>query len=189
MKKLFIIVMIFVIHLTYSQTKIYAFVGKKISVERVKSENNFYLKYKNVYKVEQSFDEEIKSDTLVFNSYTHMNQIQYSVYDYAIIYLVKNEKGEFIHRRTYYTPIILKKDGKWYGFDKLDDNIYDYEIIHDEHLNIRKNLAVGKTVFQEKIKKKWLLNAFFPEKFFLKINRSKVEIKYLKIAEKLLKFK
>jgi hypothetical protein len=189
MKKTCAILLILLIHLTYSQTKIYAFVGKKISVERVKSENNFYLKYKNVYKVEQSFDEEIKSDTLVFNSYTHMNQIQYSVYDYAIIYLVKNEKGEFIHRRTYYTPIILNKDGKWYGFDKLDDNIYDYEIIHDEHLNIRKNLAVGKTVFQEKIKKKWLLNAFFPEKFFLKINRSKVEIKYLKIAEKLLKFK
>ena len=187
MKKLFIILLISVIHLSYSQNKIYAFVGKKISVEKVKSENNFYLKYKNVYKVEQTFDNEIKTDTLVFNSYTHMNQIQYSVYDYAIIYLVKNESGEFIHRRTYYTPIILKKNGKWYGFDKSDNNSDDYEIIHDEHLNIRKNLAVGKTVFQEKIKKKWLINAFYPKQFFLPIGKNKVQIKYLKSAEKLLR--
>ncbi|MCX8531548.1 hypothetical protein [Chryseobacterium luquanense] len=46
-----------------------------------------------------------------------MNQIRCSVYDYAIIYLVKNESVGFVHRRTYYTPIILKKNGKWYRFD------------------------------------------------------------------------
>jgi len=187
MKKLFIIVMIFVIHISYSQSKIYAFVGKKISVERVKSENNFNLKYKNVYKVEQSFDEEIKSDTLVFNSYTHMNQIQYSVYDYAIIYLVKKETGELIHRRTYYTPIILNKNGIWYGFDSSDENTDEYEIVNNEHLNIRKNLVIGKKVFREKIKKKWLINAFYPKKFFSQIGINKVEIKYLKSAEKLFK--
>ena len=187
MKKLLIILLISVIHLSYSQSKIYAFVGKKISVERVKSENNFYLKYKNVYKVEQTFDNEIKTDTLVFNSYTHMNQIQYSVYDYAIIYLVKNKTGELIHRRTYYTPIILNKNGIWYGFDKSDKNSDGYEIVNNEYLNIRKNLVVGKTVFQEKIKKKWLTNAFYPEQFFKQIGKNKVEIKYLKSAEKLLK--
>ncbi|KUJ50575.1 hypothetical protein [Chryseobacterium sp. JAH] len=185
MKKLFIVVLIFIIQLSYSQSKIYAFVGKKISVERVKSENNFYLKYKNVYKVEQSFDKEIKSDTLVFNSYTHMNQIQYSVYDYAIIYLVKNDIGELVHRRTYYKPIILKKNGVWYGFDKSDNNSDQYEIVNNEHLNIRKNLVVGKTVFQEKIKKKWLINAFYPKQFFSRIGKNKIEIKYLKSAEKL----
>ncbi len=99
----------------------------------------------------------------------------------------KNEKGEFIHRKTYYSPIILKKDGKWYGFDSSVENNDDYEIIHDEHLDIRKNLAIGKTVFQEKIKKKWLINAFYPEKFFIRIGKNKVEIKYLKTAEKLFK--
>ncbi|CAD7810983.1 hypothetical protein CHRY9390_02280 [Chryseobacterium aquaeductus] len=181
--------LILVMHILYSQSKIYAFVGKKISVERVKSDDSFNLKYRNVYKVEQAFDEEIETDTLVFNSYTHMNQIRYSVYDYAIIYLVKNEKGEFIHRRTYYTPIILKKNGKWYGFDSSVDNNDDYEIIHYEHLDIRKNLAIGKTVFQEKIKKKWLINAFYPEKFFTRIGKNKVKIKYLKTAEKLFKSK
>jgi hypothetical protein len=187
MKKLITVFLVLVIHILYSQSKIYAFVGKKISVERVKSKNNFYLKYKNVYKVEQAFDDEIKTDTLVFNSYTHMNQIQYSVYDYAIIYLVKNETGEFTHRRTYYTPIILNKNGVWYGFDKSDDNSDDYEIVNSKYLNIRKNLVVGKTVFQEKIKRKWLINAFYPEKFFSRIGKNKVEIKYLKSAEKLYK--
>lgn len=120
MKKLILISLIIGINIYYSQSKIYVFVGKKISVERVKSENSFNLKYKNVYKVEQVFDPEIKMDTITYNSYTHMNQIRYSVYDYAVIYLIKNEVGEFIHRRTYYTPIILKKNGEWYGFDSSD---------------------------------------------------------------------
>lgn len=187
MKKLIIMLLIFIINIFYSQSKIYAFVGKKISVERIKPDDSFYLKYKNVYKVEQTFDDEIKTDTLVFNSYTHMNQIRYSVYDYAIIYLVKNETGNFVHRRTYYTPIILKKNGKWYGFDSTDEKTDEYENINNECLNIRKNLAIGKTVFEEKIKNRWLVNAFYPEKFFTPINKNKVEIKYLKTAEKLLK--
>ncbi|WP_435525674.1 hypothetical protein [Chryseobacterium indoltheticum] len=185
MKKLIIFFMVFVINVVYSQSKIYAFVGKKISIERVDSENTFYLKYKNVYKVEQAFDNELKSDTLTFNSYTHMNQIQYSVYDYAIIYLVKNEAGELIHRRTYYTPIILKQNDKWYGFDDSEENLDAYRKIEQKELNIRQNLKIGRTVLQEKIKKKWLLKAFYPEKFFTPIGRNKVKIKYLKPAEKL----
>ncbi len=187
MKKLTTVFLILAIQIFYSQSKIYAFVGKKISVERVKPDDSFYLKYKNVYKVEQVFDDEIKADTLVFNSFTHMNQIRYSVYDYAIIYLVKNENGEFVHRRTYYKPIILKKNGEWYGFDISDKNIKGYESINNERLNIRKNLAIGKTTINEKIKNKWLVNAFYPEKFFTRIGKNKVETKYLKTAEKLFK--
>lgn len=188
MKKLITMFLILVINIFYSQFKIYAFVGKKISVERVKPDDSFYLKYKNVYKVEQTFDDEIKTDTLVFNSYTHMNQIRYSVYDYAIIYLVKNKAGDFVHRRTYYTPIILKKNGEWYGFDSTDEKTDEYENINNECLNIRENLAVGKNTFTEKIKNRWLINIFYPEKFFTPINKNKVEIKYLKTAEKLLKY-
>ena len=135
--------------------------------------------------MEQAFHDEIKTDTLVFNSYTHMNQIKYSVYDYAIIYLIKNESGEFIHRRTYYTPIILKKNGKWYGFDISDENSDEYENMNNERINISQNLAIGKTILSEKIKKKWLINVFYPEKFFTPINKYKVKIKYLKSAEKL----
>lgn len=183
--KIIAVLLILFINFFYSQTKTYAFVGKKISVERIDSENSFYLKYKNVYVVEQSFDEEIKKDTLVFNSYTHMNQIQYSVYDYAIIYLIKSKTGEFIHRRTYYTPIILNRDGKWYGFDSQDEISDDYENMNDKQINIRKNLVIGKTVFREKIEKKWLINAFYPEKFFTRTGKNTVKIKYLKPAEKL----
>lgn len=116
-----------------------------------------------------------------------MNQIHYSVYNYAIIYLVKNNIGELVHRRTYYKPIILKKNGIWYGFASSNENTDEYELVNNEYLNIRKNLVVGKTVFQEKIQKKWLINAFYPKQFFLPIAKNKVEIKYLKSAEKLLK--
>lgn len=186
MKKLIVTFLILTIHIFHSQSKIYAFVGKKISVERVEPDDTFNLKYKNVYKVEQTFDDEIKTDTLVFNSYTHMNQIRYSAYDYAIIYLVKSDNGELIHQRTYYTPIILKKNGKWYGFNFSDQNIDGYEKISNEYLNIMKNLAIGKTIISlEEIKQKSLINAFYPKKFFTPINKNKIKIKYLKSAEKL----
>ena len=183
MKSLFFLAFILASISTYSQTKIYAFVGKKISVERVQSENTFYLKYKNVYKVEQRFDNEIKGDTLTFNSYTHMNQIRYSVYDYAIIYLIKNEKGEFVHRRTYFTPIILKHNNIWYGFESKDESIEDYKRFPDIKLNIRKNIKTGATVYPEKIRYKWLVKTFYPLDYFESISKNVVKIKLLKSPE------
>lgn len=56
MKEFINVLMILLANIVYSQSKIYAFVGKKISVERLKSDDSFYLKYKNIYNVEQSFD-------------------------------------------------------------------------------------------------------------------------------------
>jgi hypothetical protein len=185
MKKIIIFFLIMSVNIVYSQSKIYAFVGKKISVERVKSDDHFYLKYKNVYTVEQTFNDEIKRDTLVFNSYTHMNQINYSVYDYAIIYLVKNDEGKFIQKRTYYTPIILNKDGKWYGFKPSDENIENYESIKVKNLYIKKNLKTVKEIYPEFKKRKYLIEAFYPSLFFNHVNKNSIEIKNLKTAEKL----
>lgn len=187
MKRIFTISLILVINIIYSQSKIYAFVGKKISVERVKSDDTFYLKYKNVYTVEQVFDEGIKADTLVFNSYTHMNQIRYSIYDYAIIYLVKNEKGDFIHKRTYYTPIILNKDGKWYGFEPNDKSLQGYESITTKNLYIKKNLKTAKDIYPELKKRKYRVEPFYPTLFFNYASRNFVKVKNLKLAEDLYK--
>lgn len=185
MKKLITFFLILSLSIVYSQSKIYAFLGKKISVERVNPDDNFYLKYRNVYKVEQVFDNEIKTDTLIFNSYTHMNQISYSVYDYAIIYLVKNDNGNFIQKRTYYTPIILNKKGRWYGFEPSDENTQNYESIIAKNLYIKKNLKTAKVIYPELKKRKYLTKAFYPSLFFNHLNKSSVEIKNLKTAEKL----
>ncbi|MBD3905490.1 hypothetical protein NAL32_13305 [Chryseobacterium sp. Ch-15] len=189
MKKTIIFLLIICVNIVYSQSKIYAFIGKKISVERVKPDDHFYLKYRNVYKVEQVFDNEIKTDTIIFNSYTHMNQIGYSVYDYAIIYLMKNNSGNFIQKRTYYTPIILNKDGKWYGFDRSDETIQDYESITAKNLHISKNLKTAKVVYPELKKRKYLIKAFYPSLFFNYVNKNSIEIKNLKTAENLYKEK
>lgn len=185
MKKLIIFFLMMSVNIVYSQSKIYAFLGKKISVERVNPDDNFYLKYRNVYKVEQIFDNEIKTDTLIFNSYTHMNQINYSVYDYAIIYLVKNDNGNFIQKRTYYTPIILNKNGNWYGFEPSDENIQEYESITSKNLYIKKNLKTAKIIYPEFKKRKYLIKAFYPSLFFNHVNKNSIGIKNLKTAEKL----
>lgn len=185
MKKLITFFLILNLSIVYSQSKVYAFLGKKISVERVNPDDNFYLKYRNVYKVEQVFDNEIKTDTLIFNSYTHMNQISYSVYDYAIIYLVKNDNGNFIQKRTYYTPIILNKNGNWYGFEPSDESIKNYESIIAKNIYIKKNLKTAKEIYPELKKRKYLIKAFYPSLFFYYMNKNSIEIKKLKTAEKL----
>ncbi len=185
MKKLITFFLILSLSIVYSQSKIYAFLGKKISVERVNPDDNFYLKYRNVYKVEQVFDNEIKTDTLIFNSYTHMNQISYSVYDYAIIYLVKNDNGNFIQKRTYYTPIILNKNGNWYGFEPSDESTQNYESIIAKNIYIKKNLKTAKEIYPELKKRKYLIKAFYPSLFFNYMNKNSIEIKKLKTAEKL----
>ncbi|WP_210151311.1 hypothetical protein [Chryseobacterium scophthalmum] len=185
MKKLITFFLILNLSIVYSQSKVYAFLGKKISVERVNPDDNFYLKYRNVYKVEQVFDNEIKTDTLIFNSYTHMNQISYSVYDYAIIYLVKNDNGNFIQKRTYYTPIILNKNGNWYGFEPSDESTQNYESIIAKNIYIKKNLKTAKEIYPELKKRKYLIKAFYPSLFFNYMNKNSIEIKKLKTAEKL----
>ena len=169
----------------FSQSKIYAFIGKQISVERVPSRNSFYLKYKNVYKVEKSFDEEISSDTISFDSYTHMNQIQYSFYDLVIIYLVKDETGKLVHKRTYYTPIILNENGTWYGFNLSDNDFENYKSFPSKKLKIRKNLKIVKQKYSEIKKRKYLIQVSFPEKFFTPLNRNTVKVKMLKNADSL----
>lgn len=185
MKKLITFFLILNLSIVYSQSKIYTFLGKKISVERANPDDNFYLKYRNVYKVEQVFDNEIKTDTLIFNSYTHMNQISYSVYDYAIIYLVKNDNGNFIQKRTYYTPIILNKNGNWYGFEPSDESTQNYESIIAKNIYIKKNLKTAKEIYPELKKRKYLIKAFYPSLFFNYMNKNSIEIKKLKTAEKL----
>ncbi|GEM_PF-2399459 len=183
MRKIFIIYLILAVNSFNCQSKIYAFVGKKISVERVDSNNSFYLKYKNIYKVEQAFDVEIKTDTIVFNSFTHMNQIQYSVYDYAIIYLVKDEEGNFVQKRTYYSPIILNKNGKWYGFEHRDSLDKDYISFQSENLRVIKNLKIAQQVIPDVKNLRILSKAFFPEPFFGFKDQKHVRIKALKSAE------
>ncbi len=189
MKKVILVLLILAANIVYSQYKIYAFVGKKISVERVKSDDSFYLKYKNIYKVEQSFNDEIKTDTIVFNSFTHMNQISYSVYDYAIIYVVKNDKGEIVHKRTYFTPIVLKENGKWYGFELNERKPENYLPIKPHKLRIKNSRKTAKTIIPEFKKEKHIVKAFYPPKFFEYVNKNTVKARFLQSAENLVKQK
>lgn len=189
MKKFINVLMILLANIVYSQSKIYAFVGKKISVERVKSDDSFYLKYKNIYKVEQSFDNEIKADTIVFNSFTHMNQIHYSIYDYAIIYVVKNDKGDFVHKRTYFTPIVLKENGKWYGFELNEKKSENYLLIKPYKLSIKNSRKTAKVIIPEFKKEKHIVEAFYPSQFFEYVNKNTVKAKFLQSAENLVKEK
>jgi len=48
------------------------------------------------------------------------------MFDYAILYLKKNKNGDLEHYKTYFTPIILFKNGKWFGYNYNDESNEGY---------------------------------------------------------------
>lgn len=187
-KEIFIFLLVLVFANTFAQKPIYAFVGKKIEILAVPSENSFYMKYKNTYKVEENIHNEIEKDTVVFYSYTHLNQIKYSIYDYVILYLSKNEKDEYLHLRTYFTPIFTRKDNQWLGF-RIDDNKIDEGklVPVNKHVSIKKNLQIMQTLYPEVSKVRNLITAFYPSYFFTYRRSDVVAAKKLLNAHELCK--
>lgn len=176
----------------YSQNNNYSFVGRKISVKEVSISNTFYFKYENKYVIEQELTpEKINKDTISFYSYSHLRKYQYSMYDYALIFLVKNKEGQWQHRRTDFKPIILKQNGIWMGFELQENKTDDYiNINSSEIINIKKNIKILKTIYPEfKNNRKTiykLLKIYFPERFFKYESKYKVTPIYLKPADKML---
>lgn len=118
-----------------------------------------------------------------------MNQIHYSIYDYAIIYVVKNDKGDFVHKRTYFTPIVLKENGKWYGFELNEKKPENYLPVKPYKLCIKNSRKTAKVIIPEFKKEKHIVEAFYPSQFFEYVNKNTVKARFLQPAENLIKQK
>lgn len=192
-KTIFVILFFMIFKFLGAQNRNYVIVGKKLSVQEVPNTNTFYFKFKNVYKIEQNLSEnKIDKDTITFFSYTHIKRIQYSMFDYAIIYLKRNKEGELEHFKTYYEPIILKQDGNWMGYQLTNQNLDDYQVIKNaKPFKIKNSIKILQAVEPDlKHKKKELylyLQAYYPKQFFRYKSKYKVTPILLKTAEKLVK--
>ncbi len=71
--------------------------------------------FKAKYSVKKNIFNTIQSDTVVFTVYDHYGRPNFENYDYVLLYLSKNDQGNYYHQKYQYNPIKLRGKNKWSG--------------------------------------------------------------------------
>jgi len=134
-------------------TRLFAFVGEKISVDPLPSklnsfDNGFKAKYVILKKVYGSFPE----DTIEFVAYDHYGTPAFSKFKYVLLF-VSADSGTYYHQKYMYNDVYKTKDGRWAGTYAGDD----YEHAYNKHTKINpakiefaENVSFPiKTVYEE----------------------------------------
>ncbi len=119
---------------------LYAFVGKKISVIEFDPNNpmrtrfeidsitNDTLRYESYvmdngfnckYIVKQNLYNQIQSDTVEFKAYDHYGRPGFEDVDNVIIYLSKDDDGNFFHRKYQHENLYLNSNGKYFSIPQF----------------------------------------------------------------------
>jgi hypothetical protein len=107
-------------------TRLFAFVGEKISVEPLPSkqnsfDNGFKAKYVILKKVYGSFSE----DTIEFVTYDHYGTPAFSKFKNPLLF-VSADSGTYYHQKYMYNDVYKTKDGRWAGTYPSDDYEHAY---------------------------------------------------------------
>ena len=125
-------------HEENKEINLYVFIGKKISVTEFnpnknwKNNNEFKIDsitgdtifkrvyvmdygFKAKYSVKKNIFNTIQSDTVVFTVYDHYGRPNFENYDYVLLYLSKNDQGNYYHQKYQYNPIKVRGKNKWSG--------------------------------------------------------------------------
>lgn len=114
---------------------LYAFIGKKISVEDAYEEikyffeidkktgdtiysktTNFFQRHIGSYEVIKNVYNDLRRDTIVFMGYDHFGNPKFKAYDYVLLYLTFNESDStYYHDKNQYQVVKQTKDGHWIG--------------------------------------------------------------------------
>jgi hypothetical protein len=110
-----------------SNSKYFAFVGEKITVEpvvpspgEVKFDQQFSAKYHVLEKVYGNYDGEV----IEFTVFDHHGFPSFAKYDHALIYIEVHD-GKYYHAKYMYSPLFETVDGEWAG--PYDDEDYNHE--------------------------------------------------------------
>jgi hypothetical protein len=130
-------------------TRLFAFVGEKISVDSLPSkqnsfDNGFKAKYVILKKVYGSFPE----DTIEFVAYDHYGTPAFSKFKNILLF-VSADRGTYYHQKYMYNDVYKTKDGRWAGTYASDD----YEHSYNKHTKIKpaKIEFAGKVSFPIKM--------------------------------------
>jgi hypothetical protein len=114
-------------------TRLFAFVGEKISVEPIPSQrgsmdNCFKAKYVILKRVYGNFS----NDTIEFIAYDHYGIPPFSKFKNALLY-VSADSGTYYHQKYMYNDVYKTNDGRWAGTYASDDYGHGY----NRHTNIK----------------------------------------------------
>ena len=119
------------------RVNLYAFIGKKISVEKIerhttKTEKfigldgdtvvqkviHFNQKFKAKYQVLRNVFNELETDTVSFIIYDHYGQPQFENYKNVLLYIsFDKEDKNFYHQKYQFDPVKKTKRGNWKGLN------------------------------------------------------------------------
>lgn len=114
-------------------TRLFAFVGEKISLERLPRErgtmdNSFKAKYLILKKIYGNF----LQDTIEFVTYDHYGMPAFSKFKNVALY-VSSDSGTYFHQKYMYNDVYKTKEGRWAGTYASDD----YEHPYNKHTKIK----------------------------------------------------
>jgi len=123
---------------------LYAFIGKKITVNEFDpNENNTKIEidsisgdtiwrhtyvmdhgFKCKYVVKRNLYNQIENDTIEFKAYDHYGRPDFEDFDEVLLYLSKDEEGNYFHCKYQYESIFLNSKKRYYSYPKFLGNGY-----------------------------------------------------------------
>jgi hypothetical protein len=105
-----------------------AFVGRKISVEKMPGLYGLDLKFKARYQVLQVVYGQYSASDIEFIAFDHYGRAAFAKYDTALLYVVLRRswllQPHYFHEKYQYQPVYATEDGRWAGCGdpyKLDE--------------------------------------------------------------------
>ena len=100
-----------------NQTEVYAFIGKKISVNHFTPEVeegviSLSSGYKANYEILEQFSGEMLPTNIQFEAYTHFRYPQFAEHDIVLLYLIK-VNGDFYHLKYTFDTVYESKKHNW----------------------------------------------------------------------------
>ncbi|WP_299768374.1 hypothetical protein [uncultured Dokdonia sp.] len=124
---------------------LYAFIGRKISVTEFDPNNPIRIKlkidsitkdtiqyqsyvmdsgFRCKYLIEKNVFNKIETDTIEFKAYDHYGRPGFEKYDQVLLYLSKDENGNYYHQKYQFESLFLNSKGQYYSYPKFLGNSY-----------------------------------------------------------------
>jgi len=162
---------------------LYAFIGKKISVEEftpiqkiikkldtetgdsiivrtISMDNAFKVKYKIIQKL---FND-LKTDTIEFVAYDHYGRPGFEEFEYSILYISKNSEGNgYYHRKYQFDGLYKDQNDEWFSFFffKTPEDLETNSKLKSFKIDLGDKIEYDVSMFSDEV-----LKTYFPDKFY-----------------------
>ncbi|WP_347989670.1 hypothetical protein [Methylomonas sp. AM2-LC] len=174
MQRLIYCIFVFALFLKFDLAKgdeYFAFVGEKISVERIDPSPDtiqFSQKYNAKYRVLDIVYGNYNSEIIEFTLYSHKGSPAFAGFEHVLLYMTVHE-GKYYHHNVY-SPLFETVDGEWAG--PYYTNGYSYKTnIEPEIIFFQKPVSfdISQLPFE-------YINEFYPKPYYKYQNKRAIAV-------------